>query len=169
MKSENRNISRWFHGLLLIKWSYLADIIKEIKTFTMQFHAAYTHMWDISDNAGAFRKKIELWRINLKQKILEMFTKVDDWNKLYKVGEQVVFVTNENHFAMPKKNVEKFFLALKNLSYEWVRNLSQITPGGLSTAEEEIFKDFTLVPKSESLIVNHFLNFGKGWIMSVLQ
>lgn len=46
---------------------------------------------------------------------------------------------------MLAKNFTKCFLAVLNLiaSYEWVRNPFQNTPNGLSTAEEEIFIDFT--------------------------
>ncbi|XP_072377897.1 zinc finger BED domain-containing protein 5-like [Diabrotica undecimpunctata] len=77
-----------------------------------------------------------------------MFANVDECIKTYKVEEQhvkVVFVTIENHLAMLTKNFKRYFFADDKLtrSYEWVRNPFQITPEGLSTAEEETFIEFT--------------------------
>ncbi|GFU94395.1 hypothetical protein TNCV_1551221 [Trichonephila clavipes] len=47
--------------------------------------------------------------------------------------------------AMLAKNFKKYFLDEDSLvaSYEWIRDLFQDTPEGLSTSEEEIFIDFT--------------------------
>ncbi|GFT02307.1 hypothetical protein TNCV_3914611, partial [Trichonephila clavipes] len=46
---------------------------------------------------------------------------------------------------MLAKNFKKYFLDEDSLvaSYEWIRDLFQDTPEGLSTSEEEIFIDFT--------------------------
>ncbi|GFW34350.1 uncharacterized protein TNCV_220761 [Trichonephila clavipes] len=46
---------------------------------------------------------------------------------------------------MLAKNFKKYFLDEDNLvaSYEWIRDLFQDTPEGLSTSEKEIFIDFT--------------------------
>ncbi|GFY00588.1 DDE_3 domain-containing protein [Trichonephila clavipes] len=68
--------------------------------------------------------------------------------KTYKSEEQhaeVVFKTIENHLVMFVWNFKKYFLAEDNLiaSYEWVRDSFHNTSEGLSTAEEEIFVDFT--------------------------
>ncbi|GFX14833.1 uncharacterized protein TNCV_1485751 [Trichonephila clavipes] len=58
---------------------------------------------------------------------------------------EVVFKTVENHLVMLAWNFKKYFLAEDNLiaSYEWVRDSFHNTSEGLSTAEEEIFIDFT--------------------------
>ncbi|GFT88214.1 hypothetical protein TNCV_2893741 [Trichonephila clavipes] len=64
---------------------------------------------------------------------------------------------------MLAKNFKKYFLDEDSLvaSYEWVRDLFQDTPEGLSTSEEEIFIDFT---SSENLkgnfVINRSLNLG---------
>ncbi|GFU72749.1 zinc finger BED domain-containing protein 5 [Trichonephila clavipes] len=52
--------------------------------------------------------------------------------------------------AMLAKNFKKYFLNEDSLvaSYEWIRDLFQDTPKGLSTSEEEIFIDF---PSSEKI------------------
>ncbi|GFY33154.1 hypothetical protein TNCV_1240061 [Trichonephila clavipes] len=54
---------------------------------------------------------------------------------------------------MLAKDFKKYFLDEDSLvaSYEWIRDLFQDTPEGLSTSEEEIFIDFT---SSEKLKVN---------------
>ncbi|GFV76500.1 hypothetical protein TNCV_4727201 [Trichonephila clavipes] len=46
-------------------------------------------------------------------------------------------------------------------SYEWIRDLFQDTPEGLSTSEEEIFIDFTSSEKLKgNFVINRSLNLG---------
>ncbi|GFV91335.1 zinc finger BED domain-containing protein 5 [Trichonephila clavipes] len=86
--------------------------------------------------------------------------------KTYKSEEQhvkVVFKTMQNHLAMLAKNFKKYFLDEDSLvaSYEWIRDLFQDTPEGLSTSEEEIFIDFTSSEKLKgNFVINRSLNFG---------
>lgn len=149
LEEENRPEAEMFRdGLFLLKVSYLVDIFEKLNILNLQLQGANTHILDTSDKVNAFCRKLELWSRNLKQKNLEMFANVDEYIKTYKVEEQhmkVVFMTIENHLAMLTKNFKKYFLVDDKLipSYEWVRNPFQITPEGLSTAEEEIFIDFT--------------------------
>ncbi|GFT01277.1 hypothetical protein TNCV_4203641 [Trichonephila clavipes] len=67
---------------------------------------------------------------------------------------------------MLAKNFKKYFLDENSLvaSYEWIRDLFQDTPEGLSTSEEEIFIDFTSSEKlkaarglltTDHVILNH--------------
>ncbi|GFX26010.1 probable RNA-directed DNA polymerase from transposon X-element [Trichonephila clavipes] len=62
---------------------------------------------------------------------------------------------------MLAKNFKKYFLDEDSLvaSYEWIRDLFQDTPEGLSTSEEEIFIDFTSSEKLKgNFVINHSLN-----------
>ncbi|GFW63524.1 zinc finger BED domain-containing protein 5 [Trichonephila clavipes] len=64
---------------------------------------------------------------------------------------------------MLAKNFKKSFLDEDSLvaSYEWIRDLFQDTPEGLSTSEEEIFIDFTPSEKLKgNLVINRSLNLG---------
>ncbi|GFU09819.1 uncharacterized protein TNCV_1292111 [Trichonephila clavipes] len=58
---------------------------------------------------------------------------------------------------MLAKNFKKYFLDEDSLvaSYEWIRDLFQDTPEGLSTSKEEIFIDFT---SSEKKLKRQFCN-----------
>ncbi|GFU92163.1 zinc finger BED domain-containing protein 5 [Trichonephila clavipes] len=60
---------------------------------------------------------------------------------------------------MLAKNFKKYFLDEDILvaSYEWIRDLFQDTPEGLSTSEEEIFIDFT---SSEKFCNKSLFEFG---------
>ncbi|GFS96847.1 uncharacterized protein TNCV_4177581 [Trichonephila clavipes] len=86
--------------------------------------------------------------------------------KTYKSEEQHVkgvSKTKQNHLAMLAKNFKKYFLDEDNLvaSYEWIRDLFQDTPEGLSTSEEEIFIHFTSSDIFKgNFIINRPLNFG---------
>ncbi|GFU87944.1 RNase H domain-containing protein [Trichonephila clavipes] len=63
---------------------------------------------------------------------------------------------------MLAKNFKKYSLDEDNLvaSYEWIRNLFQDTPEGLSTSEEEIFIDFTSIEKLKfNFVINRSSNF----------
>ncbi|GFX44285.1 uncharacterized protein TNCV_4376731 [Trichonephila clavipes] len=65
--------------------------------------------------------------------------------------------------AMLAKNFKSIFLDEDSLvaSYEWIRDLFQDTPEGLTTSEEEIFIDFTSSEKLKAIfVINHPLNFG---------
>ncbi|GFX02242.1 putative RNA-directed DNA polymerase from transposon BS [Trichonephila clavipes] len=62
---------------------------------------------------------------------------------------------------MLAKNFKKYFLDEDSLvaSYEWIRDLFQDTPEGLSTSEEEIFIDFTSSEKLKgNFVINRSLN-----------
>ncbi|GFX59765.1 hypothetical protein TNCV_1778041 [Trichonephila clavipes] len=64
---------------------------------------------------------------------------------------------------MLAKNFKKYFLDEDSLvaSYEWIRDLFQDTPEGLSTSEEEIFIDFTSSEKLKgNFVINRSLNLG---------
>lgn len=134
--------------LFVMKLSYLVDIFEKLNTLNLQLQGANTHILDTSDKVKAFCRKLELWSRNIKQENLEMFANVDEFVKTYKAEEQhikVLFVTIENHLNMLAKNFKKYFFANDNLiaSCEWIRDPFQNTPEGLTTAEEEIFIDFT--------------------------
>ncbi|GFV09303.1 uncharacterized protein TNCV_4392801 [Trichonephila clavipes] len=60
---------------------------------------------------------------------------------------------------MLAKNFKKYFLDEDSLvaSYEWIRDLFQDTPEGLSTSEEEIFIDFTCSEKIKGNFCNKSL------------
>ncbi|GFU42709.1 zinc finger BED domain-containing protein 5 [Trichonephila clavipes] len=60
---------------------------------------------------------------------------------------------------MLAKNFKKYFLDEDSLvaSYEWIRDLFQDTPEGLSTSEEEIFIDFTSREKIKRQFCNKSL------------
>ncbi|GFV32941.1 uncharacterized protein TNCV_1745831 [Trichonephila clavipes] len=60
---------------------------------------------------------------------------------------------------MLAKNFKKYFLDEDSLvaSYEWIRDLFQDTPEGLSTSEEEIFIDFTSIEKLKGKFCNKSL------------
>lgn len=149
LEEESRPEAELFRDdLFVMKLSYLVDIFEKLNTLNLQLQGANTHMLDTSDKVNAFCRKLELWSRNLNKKNVEMFANVDECIKTYKAEElhvKVVFVTIENHLAMLAKNFKKYFLADDNLvaSYEWVRDPFHNTPEGLSTAEEEIFIDFT--------------------------
>ncbi|GFV11907.1 zinc finger BED domain-containing protein 5, partial [Trichonephila clavipes] len=64
---------------------------------------------------------------------------------------------------MLAKNFKNYFLDEDSLvaSYEWIRDLFQDTPEGLSTSEEEIFIDFTSSEKLKGyFVINRSLNLG---------
>ncbi|GFU91740.1 retrovirus-related Pol polyprotein from transposon 412 [Trichonephila clavipes] len=66
---------------------------------------------------------------------------------------------------MLAKNFKKYFLDEDSLvaSYEWIRDLFQDTPDGLSTSEEEIFIDFTSSEKLKgNFVINRSLNLGSS-------
>lgn len=60
---------------------------------------------------------------------------------------------------MLAQNFKKYFLSDDNLivSYEWVRDPFRTAPEGLSTAEEEIFIDFTASNKIKREFSNKYL------------
>ncbi|GFW16862.1 hypothetical protein TNCV_2759901 [Trichonephila clavipes] len=63
--------------------------------------------------------------------------------------------------AMLAKNFKKYFLDEDSLvaSYEWIRDVFQDTPEGLSTSEEEIFIDFTSSERLKgNFVINRSLN-----------
>ncbi|GFX10636.1 uncharacterized protein TNCV_4620771 [Trichonephila clavipes] len=65
--------------------------------------------------------------------------------------------------SMLAKNFKKYFLDEDSLvaSYEWIKDLFQDTPEGLSTSEEEIFIDFTSSEKLKgNFVINRSLNLG---------
>ncbi|GFV41290.1 hypothetical protein TNCV_383041 [Trichonephila clavipes] len=66
---------------------------------------------------------------------------------------------------MLAKNFKKYFLDEDSLvaSYEWIRDLFQDTPEGLSTSEEEIFIDFTSSEKLKGdFVINRSLNLSEA-------
>ncbi|GFU77378.1 zinc finger BED domain-containing protein 5 [Trichonephila clavipes] len=97
------------------------------------------------------------------------------YDKTYKSEEQhmeVVFKTIENHLVMLAWNFKKYFHAEDSLiaSHEWVRDSIHNASDGLSTAEEEIFMDFTSSGTVKgNFEVNSLLNFGQRWMMNFLH
>ncbi|GFV28135.1 kinesin-like protein [Trichonephila clavipes] len=114
------------------------------------------HVWDMLGRRIAARQPPPTCLPELRRALL------DEWCNIPQDQIDNLILSMPRR-SMLAKNFKKYFLDEDSLvaSYEWIRDLFQDTPEGLSTSEEEIFIDFAPSEKLKgNFVINRSLNLG---------
>lgn len=139
LKNNNRNEAILFSDTKFItKLAYLADIFKKLSILNKSMQGSKTHAFNQKDKITAFIKKLELWKICLKNNNLDMFLNFKQTCSENQMEESKIFIML--HLNSLCKQFQFYFQDLDMSKYEWVRNpfmIEEYSDFGFSTEEQE--------------------------------
>lgn len=103
----------------MVKLAYMADIFEHLNELNKKMQGRNENILTCSDKLQGFKKKLELWQKELRQRSLEMFQRTYQTTT---ENKQLIVGLAQQHLTLLQKKFDHYFYSINTEQYDWTRN-----------------------------------------------